>query len=88
MALGLLALAAAGYFRPWAFDAAGVLGLLAIIIVATDLALTSRALRGLVSLRRDFPRTGTVASPRNAQYVIDNQSGLAIKCQVHPDSYP
>ena len=84
-ALVLLAVATAGYFIPVCFEIAAIGAVLAAIIAVTDLGLTTRALKGRLTLKRDFPATQTVARPRPGRFVVDNRSGLALRCQVHPD---
>jgi uncharacterized protein (DUF58 family) len=87
-ALMLLGLATAGYFVPQCFDLAILLAVAGLVVVLTDLSLTTRALRGKLSLERDFPAAETVARPRRGRYIVRNDSALALKCRVYPDTDP
>jgi len=87
-ALVLLGLAAAGYFAPVCFDLAILLAIAGLVVLFIDLSLTVRALRKKLILERDFPAADTVARPRRGRYIIRNDSAIAIRCRVYPDTDP
>jgi len=88
IALVLIAAAAGGYFFAPLFDYAA-LGALAVGFIAlTDLWLTAAALRGKLTLKRDFPRAVTVARPRFGHHVLVNEAPIPVHFRVYEDSYP
>lgn len=84
----IIAIATGGYATPSLFDVAGLLAIIAGCTIVYDLLQTSSALRSKLTLTREFPLTVTVTRARDGFHQLINRSNLALRFQVHEDSYP
>ena len=84
--IGLVCLAACGYFWPAAGSLAVLLALAFALVLAADLILTSRGLRRKLALTREFPAIVTVAQSRQGAHLIANSSRRPLRAIAYEDS--
>jgi uncharacterized protein (DUF58 family) len=87
-AFALVGVALLGYAWPVLWTVAQLGALLFMLVLASDLLLTSGALRGKLKLTRDFPPNTTVARPRRGWQRLENASRIPVRARVYEDSLP